>query len=145
MIRAVIDLNVIISALISSTGAPALVWAAWTDGERFDVIISEGMLDELAGKLASPRIADRYGIRSDDALAVNALLWTAGTLVAVSEDDVEPVTGDPEDDLVLATARLGRADCLVTGDRRLLALARYGQVIVVSPRDFLTLLDEPVE
>jgi len=140
MIRAVIDLNVIISAVISPTGTPSLVWNAWAVSEQFDLIVSEGMLLELAGKLNSPRLAGRYGIRPDDALAINALLWAVATMVPVHVADVAVVTGDPEDDLVLTTARLGSADYLVTGDRRLLARARHEDVEIISPRDFLGVL-----
>ncbi len=121
MIRAVLDLNVIISALIIARGAPFNLWVAWQD-DRFTLLISEGMILELASKLAEPRIAQKYGISADDARFTTALLRTQGTLVAVSQGHVAPVTGDPEDDLVLATARLGGADYLVTGDKKLLEL-----------------------
>jgi predicted nucleic acid-binding protein len=53
------------------------------------------------------------------------------------------VTGDPEDDYVLATARLARADYLVTGDKGLLALVRDEGTAIVSPRQFMELLDSP--
>lgn len=143
MIRVVLDLNVIISALITPTGSPARVWTAWTVGEEFVLVLSEGMLLELAGKLSSPRIARRYDIRPDDALAINALLWTGSSMVTVQDQDVVAVTGDPEDDLVLATAHLGEAAYLVTGDRRLLALAQYERVMIISPREFLGVLERP--
>lgn len=142
MTRVVLDLNVIISALISPTGSPGKVWASWTDATTFVLVMSEGMLLELAGKLSSPRISHRYGLRPDDALAVNALLWTGSAMVAVDHREVPAVTGDPEDDLVLATAHLGGAAYLVTGDRRLLALGQYEQVAIISPRDFLTILEQ---
>jgi predicted nucleic acid-binding protein len=50
--------------------------------------------------------------------------------------------GDPEDDLVLASARLGGADYLVTGDRGLLDLTQHEQFAIVSPRDYLALLEQ---
>ena len=140
MIRAVIDLNVIISAIISPLGIPYRIWTAWHSDERFILVISEGMILELAGKLATPRIARRYGIEADDIGATMTLLRTLGSLVVVPEESIAPVTGDPEDDLVLASARLGGADYLVTGDRRLLDLGRYESVAILSPREFLGLL-----
>jgi putative PIN family toxin of toxin-antitoxin system len=137
MIRAVIDLNVIISAIISPLGNPHRIWSAWLSAERFTLIISEGMILELSGKLATPRIARRYGISAEDIHFTTTLLRTVGSLVAVPEETVEPVTGDPEDDLVLATAHLGGAAYLVTGDRRLLDIAQHRSVAILSPRDFL--------
>ncbi len=52
---------------------------------------------------------------------------------------VLPITGDPDDDTVLATARLGRVTHLVTGDRGLLALGVHEGIRIVTPRDFLAL------
>lgn len=53
------------------------------------------------------------------------------------------VTGDPEDDYVLATATVARADYLVTGDKGLLALGHHGGSRIVSPQEFSALLDQP--
>jgi predicted nucleic acid-binding protein len=63
MVRAVIDLNVIISAIISQLGIPHQIWSAWLSEQRLELMISEGMILELADKLATPRIARRYGVR----------------------------------------------------------------------------------
>jgi predicted nucleic acid-binding protein len=52
----------------------------------------------------------------------------------------EVSTGDLEDDLVLASARLGKADYLVTRDKGLLDLTQHGGVPIVTPYDFLPLL-----
>jgi predicted nucleic acid-binding protein len=46
MIRAVVDLNVIISAIISQLGIPYQIWSAWLSGERYTLVISEGMILE---------------------------------------------------------------------------------------------------
>lgn len=105
-------------------------------------MISEGIILELAGKLATPRIARRYGVRASHVRSTASLLRTVGSLVTVLEDEVAPVTGDPEDDLVLATAHLGGASDLVTGDRALLDLGSHERVSIVSPRAFLGVLQE---
>jgi predicted nucleic acid-binding protein len=47
------------------------------------------------------------------------------------------ITGDPEDDYVLATARLGQAGYLVTGDRKLVELGSYGSVTMIRPKEFV--------
>ena len=139
MIRAVIDLNVIISAVIVPRGMVYHAWAAWLAGQ-FILVISEGMILELAGKLAGPRIARRYGVTPQEIHYVTSLLRGHGLLVAVPDEAIRPVTGDPEDDLVLATSRLGRADYLVTRDKGLLTLDHHDSVAILSPYDFLPLL-----
>jgi hypothetical protein len=49
------------SGVIVPRGFAYHIWAAWLAG-RFTLVISEGMILELAGKLAEPRIATRYGV-----------------------------------------------------------------------------------
>jgi putative PIN family toxin of toxin-antitoxin system len=142
MIRAVVDLNVIISGIIVPRGFAFYVWSAWL-ARQFTLVISEGMLLELMGKLAAPRISTRYGITTQESHDVNRLLRSRGFLVSIPAHDIERVTGDPEDDLVLATARLGMVDYLVTRDRGLLQLSHYGDVEIVEPLHFLRVLPAP--
>lgn len=54
---------------------------------------------------------------------------------------VRGVATDLEDDLVIATAVAGAAEYLVTGDNGLLAVESFQDVSIVSPREFLELLD----
>lgn len=53
--RAVLEINVIVSALLSPTGSPARILRAWTDG-AFDLIVSPMLLDGLARVLAYPKL-----------------------------------------------------------------------------------------
>jgi predicted nucleic acid-binding protein len=56
-------------------------------------------------------------------------------------DTVQGIGEDTEDDLGLATAIAGQAEYLVTGDRHLQGIGAYEGVIIVSPRQFLTILE----
>ncbi len=51
------------------------------------------------------------------------------------------VTAHAEDDLVLATAISGNAEFLVTGDMALRAVETYRGVTILTPREFLDMLD----
>jgi predicted nucleic acid-binding protein len=46
-VRAVLDPNVLVSAAIPPVGPPAQILLAWAD-ERFDLVISPQLLDELS-------------------------------------------------------------------------------------------------
>lgn len=48
---------------------------------------------------------------------------------------------DLEDDLVLATAIAGEARFLVTGDKHLQRIDHYQGTIILSPRQFLDVLE----
>lgn len=142
MIRALVDINVIISAVIIARGFPFAIWSAWQAG-HFTLLTAEGVLVELQEKLQLPKISQRYGIDTREATAILALLRSQAELVLVPTAERVIVTQDPEDDLILAAARIAQADYLVTGDRRLLELEQYAGVSIVSPRKFAQILGLP--
>jgi uncharacterized protein len=143
MIRAVIDVNVLVSAIIGPLGYPRQVARAW-EAAKFIVISSAGIIGNLEEKLSPPRIIRRYTVDTPSTILwMQLLLGSQAELVLVPLQERRVVTGDPEDDYVLATARLARAEFLVTGDKGLLQLGSYEGVPIVSPRAFIELLDAP--
>lgn len=131
--RAVLDVNVLVSAVIGS-GAPADIIAAWREG-RFDLIVSERLLAELGSTMARPKISRR--VSPPETTAFMELL-RQGALAAVDPDDPPKRSRDADDDYLLALAEATDA-MLVSGDGDLLELA--GRFPVASPRDFLAMLD----
>lgn len=141
MARVVLDVDVIISALIAPRGTPRALIMAW-EASRYDVVASEGIIHEVLEKLSGPRIGGAYLVTAEDIRWVTALLLREADLVLVPPDAVASVTGDPEDDYVLATARIGAANALVTGDRGLLALREHEGIRILNPRAFLDELND---
>lgn len=133
--RAVVDPNVLIAALLSRTGAPAQIVSRWLGGE-FELVVSENLLAELERALAYPKVRRR--VEQEEAEAFVALLRRGGRLGA---DPAEPArrSADPGDDYVLALAEAERA-VLVSGDQHLLALA--DELPIQTPRAFLDTLAE---
>jgi putative PIN family toxin of toxin-antitoxin system len=142
VIRAVLDVNVLLSAIIAPLGYSHRVVQAWESG-LFLHISSLGIIDGLTQKLALGRIARKYNVHSEDRHWGFALLATQTEVVAVRSHEIRPVTLDhvPEDDYVVATAHVGQADYLVTGDRKLLELGGHGRVCIVTPKQFYELLN----
>lgn len=142
MIRAVIDVNVLLSAVLGPLGFPRGVLQGWEAG-HFTAVVSEGIYTALEEKLSLPRIVRRYNLQSpDDIRWIQNLLRTQAEVVIIPLAERPAVTGDPEDDYVLATARLGQVDYLVTGDRRLVELGSYEGIRVIRPRAFVEKLLE---
>ncbi|MGH7902673.1 MAG: putative toxin-antitoxin system toxin component, PIN family [Candidatus Dormibacteraceae bacterium] len=131
--RAVLDVNVLASALLSRTGAPGRLIALWLEG-AFDLVISEALLLELGRAFAHPQL--RRHISSRDAADFIELLRATGSMRA---DRAQPphVSRDPGDDYLIALATSGAA-ILVSGDRDLLSLAP--KLPIQTPGDFLKLL-----
>jgi putative PIN family toxin of toxin-antitoxin system len=139
MITAVLDVDVLVAAILAPHGTTRQVLAAW-EANRFQSLTSEGIVAEVEEKLRSPRIGGRYGVTLSDIEWVRGLLLTQSKVIDIIPQDVIPSTGDPEDDYVLATARVGQADYLVTGDRGLLSLQNHHGTSIVAPREFLGIL-----
>ena len=57
---------------------------------------------------------------------------------------VRVIQRDPADDLILGTAIAASADYLVSGNDHLLELDTYRNIRVVSPRQFLPILERKV-
>ena len=129
--RAVVDANVLISALLARDGTPARLLRAWHDG-AFDLIVSERLLEELARAVSYPRIASRVG--PERAARFVRMIRAIAT---VADDPVNPprfTSRDSGDDYLIALAEDTRS-ILVTGARDLLALA--DRIPVLTPRGFL--------
>jgi uncharacterized protein len=133
-VRAVLDPNVIISGLLSASGAPADVLRAF-DRAEFEVVVSPQLLAELERALAYPKL--RRHISAEEAKAVAAWIGDSAT-TAPDPDEPPPVrSSDSDDDYLIALASVARAP-LVSGDNHLLELA--SEIPVFSPREFLELL-----
>jgi putative PIN family toxin of toxin-antitoxin system len=135
--KAVLDANVFISALINLAGAPFEVLAAWRAG-RFVAISSIALRDEVQQVGARPRTA-RY-LRASPAAIATVLAELDLTAVFVLPDRVRVVEDDPADDDVLGTASAGDADYIVSGDKHLLALGSFQGIPIVTPARFLLIL-----
>ena len=132
--RAVLDPNILISALLSRSGAPAQLVARWLAGE-FELVVSESLLVELERALAYPRLRAR--IAAGDAAEFVALL-RAGAELAHDRPAAPRRSPDPGDDYLLALAESTDAR-LVSGDQDLLGLG--GGLPIHTARGFLELLD----
>ncbi|HXW62222.1 MAG TPA: putative toxin-antitoxin system toxin component, PIN family [Candidatus Acidoferrales bacterium] len=129
--RVVLDTNILVSALIASSGNPAAIVNAWLDG-RFTLLTCAEHVDELRGTLEKPRLAALIKPHKAGRLVnqIKKLAEDVGTL-----PDVE-LSSDPADDFLLAMCEAGTADYLVTGTSGLLTLRNHGAARIVSASDF---------
>jgi uncharacterized protein len=130
-VRAVLDPNVVISALLSPGRAPARALNYWIEGS-FDLVISPLLLAELERALAHPTIRARVS-EVESAELIEILRRSA----QFAEDPPgAPTThsADPGDDYLIALAALTRS-VLVSGDHHILDLR--DQLPIYSANDFL--------
>jgi putative PIN family toxin of toxin-antitoxin system len=130
VIRAVLDTNVILSALLFSGSTGDLV-KAWQTA-RFRLLLSRALLEEIIRALAYPKFHLTEGeIR---VLVEEELIPFAETVIIRRQPAIR--LRDPDDVAVVACALTARARYLVTGDADLLSLKQIRQVEVVRPADF---------
>ena len=91
----------------------------------FEIVLCEAILEEISTALRYPKIRKRV-LLSDEELDryIQALRYVADVVDPAGV--VAEVPGDKADEVILATLIVAKADCLLTGDAALLALAdRY--------------------
>jgi len=140
MIRAVLDANILVSALISPSGTPAQVLDLWRE-ERFLPMMSERILAELERVLSQPRLRRGYGLTAARTEELMKGLRRFA-LVTPGEAEVTGVARDPDDDKLLACAVEGEADYLVTGDNDLLALGSYQGIPIITAAASVRLFED---
>jgi putative PIN family toxin of toxin-antitoxin system len=130
-VRALLDVNVLISGLLSRTGAPARLLANWLDGE-FELVATDHLLAELEATLARPKL--RRHLDKEEVSGFLELL--RGLAEWIDDPDAKPAISsrDPKDNYLIAAASAAHAT-IVTGDAHLLELE--GAIPVLSPRAFL--------
>ena len=126
--RIVLDTNVLISALITRGVCRDLLEHCV---QRHQIIVSDFILNELRENLQTKFHFDQPDI--EEAMA----LFGAETQVVSPTSMKEPVCRDRQDDMILATAIAGDAECIVTGDEDLLVLKEYGPVRIMRPAEFV--------
>lgn len=131
--RVVLDTNVLLSALISPNGAPALLIQAWIDN-RYTLISYELQFAEFREVTRRDKI--KALVRMSEA---GRLLDRIRALAEIPKR-LPPVqrSRDPRDDFLLALCEIGEVDRLVTGDKDdLLALRSHQRTAIVSAADFV--------
>jgi len=138
MIRVVLDANVVVSGVLSENGVPGRILKAWK-AERFHLVTSAAILDELLRVLRYPKISRRHGWSQAEILEFVEDVARLAILVP-GQHRLEVVAEDPTDDRYLECAIEGGAAYIVSGDRHLVGLGQYKGVEILAPRGFLDLL-----
>jgi len=132
----VLDSNVLISARLEPRGPWASLLRAWTE-EKFELIVSPQLLDELADVLGRGRL--RRWLTEHEARVFVASL--RNDAIVVDDPPAQPgITPDPDDDFVISLADAAGGGYLVSGDRHLTELVDPDPP-VLTPREFLKLLE----
>lgn len=132
--RVVLDTNVLISYLLLNHSVPGRVVRLVLD--HHTILVSHTTLDELSVVLARDKF-DRY-------VTPEARRHFLAEFSAIAEPieivRITDASADPDDNCYLDVAINGAANCIVTGDRDLLALHPFEGVAIIPPSEALLFL-----
>jgi putative PIN family toxin of toxin-antitoxin system len=126
-----LDIGVWVAAHISPQGAPAQIFRRWLRRD-FDIVVSEALLIKLGQVLARSKFA-----KYTDPESTASYLWVVrrfGTMVE-QPASAEALTGDAEDDQIVALGLSASVDRLVSGDPHILTAKL--PVTAIKPSAFL--------
>jgi len=130
-LRVVVDVNVLISFLIGKRLGGFL--PLLRDG-RVTFLISPPLLAEFVDVAARQKFRAKFPVERAHELAL--AMAGFGENIEVEAGSPRPLSRDPKDDYLLLMSEKGRADVLVTGDKGLLSMERFGVTRILNARKF---------
>src|SRR3989338_3127724 len=136
MVKVVVDANILVSFLLTE-GKKISLLIDWWEEKKIQVLVNDEIGVEY--KQVAERLINR---RLVDPGKVTALMGNLETeAVRVPSTSVVAKSADPKDNRYLACAIDGKADYLITGDKKhLLPLQQIGKTKIVSPAEFVKLI-----
>lgn len=136
-----LDSSVLVSSFLTAGGTSYTVLSAAERGD-FVLCLSSAILEETHRSLRDKVKTIRRHYTYPDARIDTHIADLAALAEPVTDlPELRVVPLDPKDDVIVATAVKAGADYLVTGDRHLLSLGVYEGIRIVTPRQFLNLLE----
>lgn len=130
--RVLCDTNVLVSAFIAG-GPPSRVVEAAIEG-RIELVLADPVLDELE-RVLTKKLRFTAGRVRDIGVLLHEL---ASERIPAPTTTSEPITGDPDDDLILACGVDAGVQVIVSGDRRhLLPIGEHRGVRIITPQALL--------
>jgi putative PIN family toxin of toxin-antitoxin system len=132
-LKAVLDTNVLVTALLSENGASRLVLHAIAQN-LFDLAITVPLVLEYES--SAMRVCEERGI---DTSVIEPILnfWCAIGIKHQVHFLWRPGSKDPGDDMVIESAVAAQADCIVSYNAKDLKTATQFGIDVISPHTFL--------
>jgi len=132
--RLVLDTNIWVSAFLARGPPSEIVQMA--EERLVEVFVSLEMLDEINRVLQYEKIV---GILKRSRTRSSTVMGTIARLSSIVDvkAEVHVVEEDPSDNHVLACAKEAAAQFIVSGDRHLLTLGRYGNTKILGASAFL--------
>jgi uncharacterized protein len=135
MITIVIDTNVVISALLFG-GGPGKLIELWKK-KHIRPLISEEIMTEYLRVLAYPKF--KLSEEEINYIIHQEILPFFKVVKSIPGPSI--IKKDPDDDKFIQCAEAGNANIIISGDSHLLALKSYHGITILTPTQFLEILE----
>ena len=128
--RIILDTNVFISGIFFS-GPPSRILKAW-GSHYFQIVLSQDILNEYR------RVAEDLSFKfpAVDILPIIEQITIHAQFVDTHGVDIN-LCEDPDDDKFIECAVAGKCKTIVSGDKHLLKLSGYHDIMIMNPRSFV--------
>ena len=136
MLKVVFDTNVIVSAALYEKSLPALLLSlALEDKVRF--FVSPALLNEYEVVLKRPRFKLGHGEITELMENINRK-----ALIVIPAKRLKILKADEPDNRILECAIKGKADFIITGNKRHFPFEEFKGIKIVTPREFINSISE---
>jgi uncharacterized protein len=140
MPNVVVDTTVLISGFLTPEGVSADLLERAQAG-AFTLCLSREIIEELRSRLLHRRRIRKNYQYTDERVHQHCRDLEAAARLITALPEVRVVARDPNDDMIVACALKAGADYIVTRDKDLLSLGAHEGIRIVTPRQFLDLLE----
>lgn len=131
MLKVVLDTNVVVSAMLTKQGLPALLLNLALR-RKVRMFYSPDLMAEYEGVLKRRK----FSFPSKDVEEILDQIRSTG-LEVFPKQAVTLLTEDPTDNRLLEISQEAEADYLITGNKKHFPLVTFQKTKIVSPREFL--------
>jgi uncharacterized protein len=136
MLRVVFDTNVIVSAVLYEESLPALLLSLGLE-DKMRFFVSPALLNEYETVLKRPRF--KLGHKETEDL-IEKIKQKAVRVTPTQE--VRILEADETDNRILECAAKGKADFVITGNKRHFPFEEFKGIKKVTPREFINRISE---
>jgi len=135
ILKIVLDTNNLVSSRINKKGASWKIFDLAREN-KIRILTSNFQLSEFNRVLTYPRIMKKYKLKKND-IKKTVILLRKITLVFNPQEIPNIIKIDPDDNQILAIAKEGESDMIISGDHHLLDLKQYRNIPVMTAKQFL--------
>ncbi|MBW1715141.1 MAG: putative toxin-antitoxin system toxin component, PIN family [Deltaproteobacteria bacterium] len=130
MIKVVVDTNVFVSSFFG--GNPRKIVDLWKSGQ-LTLCLSKPIIDEYV------EVLQRLGLKNERELSELLNLFAHGfhSTFSAKTPELHLVEEDPDDDKFIECAVALKADFVISGDKRLIAIENYIGIRIVTSKEFV--------